>query len=296
MHKISNERKCCDAVIRILEEKTGETRSDVWSPEDTPEFPGPKVELRLRLGSQEYALEHTFVEPFEGEYANSIPLEGFSDVVEDALSGVVPQDAVYSVTLPSDRYLKTKRAKLESHRSKLAEWVRENALGLYEKVKSETIKREFSIRGRPDGFPYEVMLTCHLMAPKSIDAYPVSRVGRFLPDDIDTLFVCSMEKATQEKLPKLSECRNEGARTILILEKNDILIHAFTVRNVISNLCDRLSENIRFSDDIYYVDTSNNSGTWYVYCIRENGEFCSDFILRSPTKIVESCLENITTV
>lgn len=296
MARISNERKCCDAVIRVLEEKTGEARRDVWSPEDTPGFSGPKIELRLRLGSQEYALEHTFVEPFGGEYENSIPLEGFADVVEDALSGVVPLDAVYSVTFPSDRILKAKKAKLESHRSNLAEWVRENALGLYEKVKSETTKREYSIWGRPDGFPYRVKLTCHLMAPRSINAYRVSRVGRVLPDDIDSLFVCSMEKAIQKKLPKLSRCKNEGARTILILEKNDILIHALDVRNVISNLCDRLSENIRFSDDIYYVDTSNNSGTWYVYCIREDGEFCSDFILRCPTKIVESCLENITTV
>ncbi len=296
MSRMSNERKCCDAVIRVLEEKTGETRRAGWSPEDSPGYGGPKVELRLRLGSEEYALEHTFVEPYCGEYENSIPLAGLTAVVEDALSAVVPPDARIMVTFPSTRALKVKRAELESHQKQLEGWALNKAPDLYHRAKSERIKRASSHLGRPDGFPYQVRLTCYFTGSESDNADPVTGGSRFLPDDIHSLFDSSMERALREKFPKLSRCKQEGARTVLVVEKCDVLIDAFTVRDVLSDLYYRFSENIPFSDDIYYVNTSNNSSTWFVYSIRENGEFSPDDIDRRPTRFEESNLKNITTV
>ena len=241
-----NERKCCDAVIRVLEEKTGETRREVWSPEDTPGYGGPKVELRLRLGSQEYALEHTFVEPFGGEYENSIPLAGLTAVVENALSSVVPSDARIIVTFPSTRALKVKRAELESHQKKLEEWALNKAPDLYLIAKSESIKRTSSHLGRPDGFPYQVKLTCYFTASESDNADPVTGGSRFLPDEIHSLFDSSMEKAIRGKFPKLSGCKHEGTRTVLVLEKCDYLVDASTLKNVICDLHDLFSEKVAF--------------------------------------------------
>ena len=293
MSRMSNERKCCDAVIRVLEEKTGETRRDVWSPEDTPEYEGPQVEIRLRLGSQEYALEHTFVEPFGGEYENSIPLAGLTAVVEDALSAVVPPDARIMVTFPSTRALKVKRAELESHQKQLEGWALNKAPDLYHRAKSERIKRASSHLGRPDGFPYQVRLTCYFTGSESDNADPVTGGSRFLPDDIHSLFDSSMERALREKFPKLSRCKQEGARTVLVLEKCDYLVDASTLRNVICDLHDLFSEKVAFSDEIYYVDTRNNAGTWHVHSILKNGAFCSDSITRSPRKFAKSSLENL---
>ena len=248
------------------------------------------------MGSEEYALEHTFVEPYCGEYKNSIPLARLAAVVEEALFAVVPPDARIMVTFPSTRALKVKRAELESHQKQLEGWALNKAPDLYHRAKSERIKRASSHLGRPDGFPYQVRLTCYFTGSESDNADPVTGGSRFLPDDIHSLFDSSMERALREKFPKLSRCKQEGARTVLVVEKCDVLIDAFTVRDVLSDLYYRFSENIPFSDDIYYVNTSNNSSTWFVYSIRGNGEFSPDDIDRRPTRFEESNLKNITTV
>ena len=293
MSRMSNERKCCDAVIRVLEEKTGETRRDVWSPEDTPEYEGPQVEIRLRLGSEEYALEHTFVEPYCGEYKNSIPLVGLAAVVEEALFAVVPPDARIMVTFPSNQNLKAKGSELKSHWDRLTEWALDNYEVLFEKAKLDTFRRTSSISGRPEGFRHDVRLTCHIADSECKFGRGASAASRSLPDDIDTLFASSMEKALRKKFPKLSRCKQEGARTVLVLEKCDYLVDASTLRNVICDLHDLFSEKVAFSDEIYYVDTRNNAGTWHVHSILKNGAFCSDSITRSPRKFAKSSLENL---
>ena len=53
----NNEGKVCDAVVRVLEKWTGSARTDVRHPEK--DGVGPPVDLRLKLGAREYAIEHT---------------------------------------------------------------------------------------------------------------------------------------------------------------------------------------------------------------------------------------------
>jgi hypothetical protein len=59
------ERKICDAVARVLEQRTCEARANMRAPER--DRVGPPVEYHFDLGGQHYALEHTMVEPFEDE-------------------------------------------------------------------------------------------------------------------------------------------------------------------------------------------------------------------------------------
>lgn len=71
--KPDNEGKTCDAVARLLEKWTGETRTDIRHPEKDGD--GPPVELRLKLGTQEYAIEHTRIEPFENQIRTHVALK-----------------------------------------------------------------------------------------------------------------------------------------------------------------------------------------------------------------------------
>ena len=59
----NREGKCCDAVIRQIEGATGTKRTAAPDPELTGE--GPPVDLRVTVGDQEYALEHTRILPFD---------------------------------------------------------------------------------------------------------------------------------------------------------------------------------------------------------------------------------------
>ena len=56
------EGKACDAVVKLLEDRTGQKRTAVRRPQK--DRIGPPVELRLRLGAQKYAIEHTRLETF----------------------------------------------------------------------------------------------------------------------------------------------------------------------------------------------------------------------------------------
>ena len=69
---INNERKSCDAVARSLEELAAGKRSNARSPED--DGIGPPVEYVFELGGRIYALEHTVIEAFEGQFRQASTL------------------------------------------------------------------------------------------------------------------------------------------------------------------------------------------------------------------------------
>ena len=62
---MSNEGRVCDAALKSIEQRTGEKRNDIRRPEKDPV--GPPVELRLKIGTQEYAIEHTLIEEKVGD-------------------------------------------------------------------------------------------------------------------------------------------------------------------------------------------------------------------------------------
>ena len=66
----NNEGRVCDAVVRTLEKWTRETRSDVRHPDK--EGDTPPVDLRLKLGSQDYAIEHTRIESINNQIATVV--------------------------------------------------------------------------------------------------------------------------------------------------------------------------------------------------------------------------------
>lgn len=63
--RMSNEGKACDAVIRVLENRTSLTRTDVVRPEF--DNSGSPLDFRLRLGKDSYAIEHSLIEAFDGQ-------------------------------------------------------------------------------------------------------------------------------------------------------------------------------------------------------------------------------------
>ena len=77
----NNEGKACDAVIRHLEKWTGETRAGIRHPEK--DGIGPPVELRLQLGNQNYAIEHTRVESFDNQIKANISIREIKNYIKE---------------------------------------------------------------------------------------------------------------------------------------------------------------------------------------------------------------------
>ena len=275
----SNEGKACDAAVRFIEQRTGDGRTDIRWPER--DHVGPPVELRLKIGSVEYAIEHTRIEPFENEIHGGVSLSHLFDPVKKALSGELFGPAHYMVVFPSNRNLVAKKPTLKQQQKNLEDWVRENTLRLYGKVQerislksdSELLQKDWhdSIRANPCSFPYEIELCCRITGRPNWEKSGWIGAARRAPDDLEALRMCRLRHSLEKKLPKLQKCKSEGARTVLVLENADI---ALTEPGVVGAALDRLHGEfigkLPFPDEIYYVATYTEP--WRVWRMKRDGK------------------------
>ena len=223
-----NEGKACDAVVRCIERRTGEMRTAIRRPE-TGRI-GPRVDLRLRLGVREYAIEHTQIEAIPGLIRADEGYEQLTEPVIDELSGTLPGPAVYALHFPIDTHLGVNPAELDRIRRGLIAWIRAKAQCLYERNR-DGLEREptsarylDSVEAKPPGFPYPVRLW--IGAARSESKRGALRLARLGLDDeeLEARRTDRLRKALRRKCPKLQHCKENGARTVLVLESDDIAL------------------------------------------------------------------------
>ena len=260
------EGKACDAVVRWIEQRTGETRTAIRHPEK--EGLDPPVDLRVRLGTVEYAIEHTQIEAFTDQIRTGEEYAQFIKPVVDQLSGTLPGPAVYELHFPIDTHLGVKSADLDRIRRELVAWIRTKAQCLYEKNR-DRLEREHkspryldSIRGEPPGFPYPVRLWVGMAC--SASERGTLRHARLAPDDLEAHRADRLREALRRKCPKLQRCKEDGARTVLVLESDDIALTNYVL--VSEALAGPLAERDDLPDEIYLVETEINY--WVVHCMK----------------------------
>ena len=272
-----NEGRACDAVVKVLERRTGEERTDLSRPDTGDD---PPVELRLKLGSRKYAIEHTQLEAFEGQVATGVSLGQLTSPVTRSLTGVLPAPARYIMCFPIDPSLGVKRAQLKQHVKNLIEWVRENAKQLHRKVherlRSEPIllQRDYcdSITDKPQGFPYEITLSCRVIPPPFGQKPGTLDAMRWEPDDKEALRKKRLERALSDKSLKLQRCKEEGARTVLVLESDDIALTSYDlVGAALVALAKEPTDKSQFPDEIYFVETFTDP--WIVWPMKCDAEY-----------------------
>ncbi len=116
-----NEGKVCDAVIRILERRTRRKRRDLRTHADAGN--GKNVEARFRLGSQEYAIEHTRINSFNNQVGIELLFEEFKRPIVAKLSGALPRPGYWKLCLPSNIGLRIKRKGFASAQEVLIRWL-----------------------------------------------------------------------------------------------------------------------------------------------------------------------------
>ena len=266
-----SEGKACDAVLRCIEHRTGETRTAV-----RPEKEGidPPVDLRLRLGTREYAIEHTQVETFPGRIRADAEYGRLIEPVIAELSGTLPGPAHYELYLPIDTHLGVKTAELNRRRRDLIAWVRAKAQYLYEKnltaPRGTTSPPRFldCIEAKPPGFHYAVRLS---VCPSRSGSEPGTlRSARYAPNDeeLEASRADRLRRALRRKCPKLQRCKEDGARTVLVLESDDL---ALTNHVLVGEQLVRLpAEWADLPDEIYLVETDLDP--WTVHCMKLDTE------------------------
>lgn len=266
----NNEGKACDAVVRLLEKWTGEARSDIRYPEI--DLVSPRVDLRLKLGVQEYAIEHTRIEPFKGQIKTGTTFKKINDCVKKRISGKLPGPACYELHVPINIRLPKKKSRQAL--DDLVEWIQTSAKILHERnlSKSRSMLSPYRSDDRIGGVPKGLDCTIELL--RWPDASILRRKPGFLgaklisPDDLESYRSKRLRQAFADKCPKLELCKEDGARTVLVLENIDIALTSF--EHVGEQLPMLLAERTDSPDEIYLVETYTNP--WWVYLMKRDND------------------------
>jgi hypothetical protein len=264
---MSNEGKACDAIIRILEERTGEMRANVRRSENTQGI--PPVEVDFQLGEDHFALEHTMLQTFAKQTYSAKQFYDLALDVVEKLSGQLPKPGAYKLSFPTFTTV-GKSMSLERARAVLRQWVVSAASELHA-AHPERRPRNYEphvhqafATASPGGLPFEVSLSrqVHWNLDERFDG--VLTLGRMGPDDLEQQRIVQMTQALDKKCPKLRKFKEAGARTVLVLEDADAsLSNHVTVAEAFEAASVGRTD---LPDEVYQISTS--AGPWMVWQLK----------------------------
>ena len=267
-----NEGKACDAVVKSLEKWTGATRASIRHPERDGE--GPPVDCRLKLGTHDYAIEHTRIEPFENEIKALVAFNKISRHVKSNIPNPFPSSAYYELQLESDVSLPNGNAMCNRALNNLVEWVQANERSLRDRNVGRSLlahNPRFSddcIQGTPEGFDCTFALL-HWPDAALIRRNPGDLRLRFnYPDDLEPLRAKRLRRAFSAKCPKLGRCKAEGARAVLVLESRGLGHTNF--EHIGRQLPMLLADREDAPDEIYLMDTETE--LWWLWLMKRDGD------------------------
>ena len=265
----NNEGKACDAVVRHIEICTGKERSGIRLPEI--DGVGPPVDLRLKVGNREYAIEHTLLQPREDRIRDSAAFRKINEFIRKEIREPLPGSVYYALHVPIHISIPKGKKNRDRAFANLAEWIRSTAQRLHERrwqyppslVVNNTIKKAL------DGFEDEFEL---LRWPDSAPAKQTPGLlgMRFMAsDDFEDLLTIALSNRFAKKVPKLNQCKAQGARTVLVLESIDLPIgHDKIIGNNLPALLERHSGK---PDEIYLVEPRKDGTRWWIWPVKRDG-------------------------
>ncbi len=265
-----HERKICDAVTRILEQRTCKTRANTRVPER--DRIGPPVEYRFELGDQHYALEHTLVEPFEDEMQIGAHFHDFIQPIQVEIGQTLPRPGTYYAVFPLNPSAGMKPNDRAEARRVVIEWLKGKALELYGRKSQmgpdDRYGEDLHLCERPPGLNFEIAVSRSLFRDIPPNAGGRLFISRFAPQNHEGLRKERIKRSLDDKCPKLLRCKTEGASTVLILENRDISLtnHAL----VGTALEESAARRHDIPDEIFYVDTTIEE-RWTVWLLYRNG-------------------------
>ena len=253
-----NEGKACDAILRRLEVREGASRTNLRSPEREM-HPAP-VELVCEIGNNLFATEHTGIEPFHGHMQLDAEAHIGFRPIEAMIVGRLPPNEHFELHLPLSATQGLKGATLRRIQVTIAEWIIATAPTLQTARFGRYITpiRWVTLPGVPfrvtlhrtttEGFPSRFSI--HHLVDANHEAERVQRI----------------REACQRKYPKLAQWKRDyGARTVLVLEENDIQL---TNQQVVADALLEVERTISDRPDEVYLVSTAIEATWWTFALR----------------------------
>jgi len=260
----TNEGRCCDAVLRLLEAECSAPRRDVVR--DTPERRG--IDVTCCVGGRHYALEHTLIEPFPGNQRDDVLFKRvFEPTFMAATMDVLKPHLAYTLNVDVYAFRDLTSKQLTETSVALLAWTRAVAPHLPEPPASGSL--ETHVFGKQPEVPVRVRLACRRSRALGGQLLP----ERFAPEPLEDLRRKRLLQALTTKGPRLHAARRAGedTRTVLIVENKDF---ALTSESIVSAAFNELATQVKHvPDDIYLVDT-RASGAFRLTQVRRAGKAC----------------------
>lgn len=267
----SNEGMACDAVVRHIEICTGKERSSIRLPERDGD--GPPVDLRLKLGERDYAIEHTLLQPREDRIKDSAAFRRINEFIREEIREVLPGAVYYQLHVPIHISIPKGKKKRDRAFTNLAEWIRSTAERLHESrgAHPPSLVVNNTIKEAPDGFEDEFeLLRWPDWAPATKRTPGVLGMKFMASEEFEDLLTNALTNRLAKKLPKLHRCKAQGARTVLVLEGIDLPIgHDKIIGKNLPALLERHSSQ---PDEIYLVEPRRDGTRWWIWPVKRDGE------------------------
>jgi hypothetical protein len=253
-----NEGKACDAVLRRLEAREGAPRTNLRSPE-RERHPVP-VELACEINGRLFAIEHTGIEPFAGH----MQLEAEAGVhfrpIEAMVAGRLPPNEHFELHMPVKATHDLKGAALRRVHEIIAAWIVATAptLQIARLGRYVTPIRWVTLPGVP--FP----VTLHRTTTEGFP--PHFSLRHMVEANHEAERIDRMREACQRKFPKLARWKRDyGARTVLVLEENDIQL---TNQQVVADALLEVERTMLDRPDEVYLVSTAVEAPWWSFALR----------------------------
>jgi hypothetical protein len=211
-----NEGKVCEAIVRRLEERFKAPRADIRWPEDE-RHPFP-IEIAFTIGGQLFALEHTGIEPFKGHVQMEAETSRHFTPIVDGLKNALGATAVFELLIPANAFRGRTMPEVRRIQQAIINWVKATAPTLPKRRYADyrgTSVGSVTVPGVP--FP----LSLYRFEPAVVSGHYFQI--KHLVQNAEQSRTERIRESVEKKFPKLAAWkRDHDARTILVLEDNDI--------------------------------------------------------------------------
>jgi hypothetical protein len=251
-----DESRACDAIIRHLEARAKAARKNVVL-RDTHRDPTIRVELTFDLGLRTYALEHTGIEPFPDFVRLNNEAPRLLEPIKSALAGALPADDVFELHMPVFALRGHNKKGLRLIQDALVTHIIANAPTLKTRSYADYIGDITAVM--PPGVPFSV----RLYRFDSMGFGGRFQVVNTVTGDREARRRARIRTACDKKFPKLAAWKTaEGARTILILEDNDIQL---TNQALVADAFIPIARQRYDAPDETYMLMTCNEDAWYAW-------------------------------
>jgi hypothetical protein len=268
-----NEGKAIDAVLRRIEARDQVVRlPDGRSPDDLND-PDPlrRVDYVCTVGKMVHAFEHTGIEPFAGQIELEIHNERLFEPIVTRFSNRLDRE-LWEFHVPVEASAGLTGAHISHVREALIGWIETNATRvpltlLYDRYANPHLGETVT------GVPFPVSL--HRGSLDSHHFPPGSALcGQFMmkyyvAGDVERARMARLQKACGDKFPKLAAWKRDGAKSVLVLEENDLSLTNH--QRVADALVRAVVTMPDVADEIFLVSTFIPS-KWWITCLRRAGK------------------------